>query len=119
MSELWPFVTVENLVLSHCVVSCRIFIFFYFSYTNSLKQSILQRGNVVTSRWRRAALKAKLRAAAEQAADNENKDSPDGKPKSKVSMLDITRLAVAERDSNVPSPAESDDDEIVEQRSKL
>ncbi|XP_060570333.1 chitin synthase chs-2-like [Ruditapes philippinarum] len=83
-----------------------------------LKQSILQRGNVVTSRWRRAALKAKLRAAAEQAANNGNKDTPDGKPKTKVSILDITRLAVADRDSNVPSPSESDD-ELVDQKSRL
>ncbi|XP_053386467.1 chitin synthase chs-2-like isoform X2 [Mercenaria mercenaria] len=84
-----------------------------------LKQSILQRGNVVTSRWKRAALKAKLRSAAEQVTKNStDKEVPDGRPRSKVTMLDIARLAVADRDSNVPSEAESED-EVVDQRSRL
>jgi hypothetical protein len=83
-----------------------------------IKQSILQRGNVVASRWRRAALKAKLKNAAEQAVKNAGKDMPDSRPACKVTIADIAKLAVAERDSNLPSETESDSG-VVDQKSKL
>lgn len=64
-------------------------------------------------------MKVKLREAAEQAARaNGDKESSDKRPASKVTIADIARLAVADRDSNLPSEAESDDDS-TEQRSKL
>lgn len=64
-------------------------------------------------------MKVKLREAAEQAArTNVDKDSSDKRPASKVTIADIARLAVADRDSNLPSEAGSDDDS-TEQRSKL
>ena len=77
-----------------------------------IKQSILQRGNVVASRWRRAALKTKLQNAAQYAAaQSKGKDHPDGRPKSKVTMVDIARLVVADRDSRAPSDDENDENE--------
>lgn len=83
-----------------------------------IKQSILRRGDVVANRWRRAALKVKLRNAAEAAAvakaTKSGKDGDEGgRPRSKVTIVDIARLAVADRDSNVPSEAE-DEDSVAE-----
>lgn len=77
--------------------------------TFRIKQSILRRGDVVASRWRRAALKVKLQNAT--AARSGSKTSVTERPKSKVTIRDIARLAVAERDSNLPSDEEDDIEE--------
>ena len=73
-----------------------------------LKKSILHRGSVVANRWKKTALLARLKNAAQVAAASGQEDKTDGRPPSKVTMVDIARLAMADRNSNVPS--EDDDD---------
>ena len=89
-----------------------------------MKQSILRRGDQVTSRWRRAALKIKLRNAAEAnaavaatgGADDNGKGRKGSKrhAKRQVTVVDIARLAVADRDSNIPPDAENVGDDVVQ-----
>ena len=73
-----------------------------------LKKSILHRGSVVANRWKKTALLARLKNAAQVAAASEQGDKTDGRPTSKVTMVDIARLAMADRNSNVPSEDEDD-----------
>ncbi|XP_052236103.1 uncharacterized protein LOC127847914 [Dreissena polymorpha] len=74
-----------------------------------IKSAIVQRGEVVANRWRKAALRAKI-----QSSTVPSSGSAQDRPKSKVTVNDIARLAVAERDSNIPSDTESDNDVPVE-----
>lgn len=94
-----------------------------------IKKSILRRGDVVKSKWQKAALKIKLRnaaeanaAAASETGTGSSKRGSKKKSKRQVTVVDIARLAVADRDSNIPVDAENDDDvhfENVEEKTSL
>ena len=68
-----------------------------------LKKSILHRGSVVANRWKKTALLARMKNAASRQVDE-----TDGRPTSKVTMVDIAQLVIADRNSNVPSEEDND-----------
>lgn len=67
-----------------------------------MKQSVLQRGGEVASRWHRAGQKARqLKSDSENAAKNTGKDMTDFQNSSKVNFVDNTKLTDPDTDNNV------------------